>query len=155
MRYIELRYSVPSRDDKNVDATDAESKVYMGRTLKVGFAMCVIFAVVGCAMTQEELANEQPNAQYIVAADFRCLYEKGAEKAASSLGMTEPKMTGFINSGGGYAWFRQPLTLIRLQSVGERSTLVTRQQHGSAAALRQGSDMLTYLKGNPCADSAK
>jgi hypothetical protein len=69
--------------------------------------------------------------------------------------MVEPKMTGFINGSGGYAWFRQPLTLIRLQSLGDHSTKVTRQQHGSAEALGQGSDMLVFLKGNPCAASGQ
>lgn len=113
------------------------------------------FGMSGCAMTQEELTKTQPNAQFIVAADYRCLYEKGAEKAASSLGMTEPKMSGYINPTGGYAWFRQPLTLIRLQSVDDHDTRVTRQQHGSAAALGQGNDMLAYLRANPCVATAQ
>lgn len=110
--------------------------------------------ITGCAMTQDELAKTQPNAQFIVAADYRCLYEKGAEKAASSLGMAEPKMSRYINVSGGYAWFRQPLTLIRIQSVGDHQTEVTRQQHGSAAVLGQGNDMLNYLRNNPCAAGA-
>ncbi|CAD6559525.1 hypothetical protein ACFQ3P_32665 [Paraburkholderia sabiae] len=122
------------------------------------YALCVgllAAGLTGCAMTQEELADTQPNARFVVAADYRCLYEKGAEKAASSLGMTEPKMSGYINSTGDYAWFRQPLTLIRLKSVGDHETEVTRQQHGSAAALGQGSDMLAYLRQNPCAAGAQ
>lgn len=113
--------------------------------------LLVLSAVTGCAMTQQELAHEQPNAKFVVTAEFGCLYEKGAERAASSLGMSEPKMSGYISSNGGYAWFRQPLTLIMLRSKGAGSTEITRQQHGSAAVLGQGEDMLAYLKSNPCA----
>ncbi|WP_257820109.1 hypothetical protein [Burkholderia glumae] len=106
-------------------------------------------------MTQDELTATEPNETFTVAADYHCLYEKGAERAASSLGMSEPKMSTYINAAGGYAWFRQPLTLIRLQAVGEHATRVTRQQHRSAAILGQGSDMLAYLRANPCGPAAQ
>ncbi|WP_124094742.1 hypothetical protein [Burkholderia gladioli] len=119
------------------------------------YIVLLAFGIAGCAMNQEELAKLQPNANFIVAADYRCLYERGSEKAASSLGMTEPKMSGFINVSGGYAWFRQPLTLINLKSVGEHETEVTRYQPGSAAVLGQGNDMLRFLREDPCAASAQ
>jgi hypothetical protein len=125
---------------------------------RMKYALCLglmAIGITGCAMTQQELLDVQPNAHFVVPADYRCLYEKGSEKAASSLGLTEPKMNGYINATGGYAWFRQPLTLIRLKSLGDHETEVTRQQHGSAAALGQGSDMLAFLRENPCAADAQ
>jgi hypothetical protein len=125
------------------------------RVFKIGVALGLALVTASCAMTQEELTQEPPNARFVVAADLSCLYEKGAEKAASSLGMTEPKMSSYINASAGYAWFRQPLTLIRLRGMGGRSTEITRQQYGTAAALGQGSDMLAYLKANPCASDSQ
>lgn len=109
--------------------------------------------LAGCAAPQiGELRATPPTDEITVSAPLPCLYEKGAERVYSYLGMTEPKFQGYINSTGTDAWFRQPLTLVELHAKAPAETVVRRRQTPSAAALGQAGDLMQYLSKNPCSE---
>lgn len=111
----------------------------------------VVTFLAGCAGPQiDDLRSQSPNAQFQVNAPIECLYDKGVEHASSYLGMSEPKFSWYIDSNRKYAWFRQPLTLVELRSIGPSSTEVRRSQTSSADALGQGGDLLAYLSSGQC-----
>jgi len=79
-----------------------------------------------------------------------CLYEKAVEQITSRVWMSEPKPDGYINQQRGYAWFRQPLTIVSLKTDGPTSTRITRQQTPSANTFGQGDYLMDFLASNPC-----
>ena len=111
----------------------------------------VMVALTGCAIPQiSELQAISPNEEFVVQAPLNCLYEKGIEHVSSYIGMTEPRFTWYINLNQSYAWFRQPLTLVELHTKTEGATQVRRSQTASAEGFGQGTDLVEFLKTNPC-----
>ena len=79
-----------------------------------------------------------------------CIYSQGVEHVSSYIGASEPSFTWFISENKQYAWFRQPLTLVELQSLGGSATEVRRKQTSSALFLGQGDQLLEFIKDHPC-----
>jgi len=115
-------------------------------------ALIATFAMTGCVSypQYEELKATPPNKTITVPARLACLYQKGLEHVTSRSNATEPIPTGYINESQGYAWFRQPLTLVMLQGKNSGSTQVSRHQTDSAQLFGQGNNLVDYLAGNPC-----
>lgn len=110
---------------------------------------CVV--LTACSTPQiHELRSQAANTEFQVRAPIACLYDKGVEYASSYIGMSEPKFTWHIDANQKSAWFRQPLTLIELRTLGPELTEVRRSQTASAGALGQGSNLLAHFKSNPC-----
>ena len=115
-------------------------------------ALIAAIALTGCVSypQYEELKATSSNKTITVQAPLACLYQKGLEHVASRSNATEPVPTSYINESQGYAWFRQPLTLVMLTTKGD-STEVSRHQTGSGQLFGQGNNLIDFLAGNPCA----
>lgn len=120
--------------------------------MKHAASILAAMVVSGCVSypQYEELKAAQANKMVTVPAPLTCLYQKGLEHVTSRSNATEPVATGYINEKQGYAWFRQPLTLVMLKATGD-STEVSRHQTDSGQLFGQGGDLMDYLAGNPCA----
>ncbi|MCO5400751.1 hypothetical protein [Ralstonia soli] len=119
---------------------------------KTAFLLAAL-ATSGCATypQYEELKAAPSNKTITVPAPLACLYQKGLEHVTSRSNATEPVPTGYINERQGYAWFRQPLTLVMLTDTAG-ATLVERHQTDSAALFGQGDNLIAYLMANPCSE---
>lgn len=114
----------------------------------VGAASLTV-VLTGCATpTLHELRKTEPNARFSIDAPIACLYDSSAEHVSSYLGMTEPRFTAHMGASGDYAWFRQPRTLIELQTTDGRRTQIQRSQSPSAEG--HGDALLEHLQENPC-----
>lgn len=120
------------------------------KTKVICLVACI--SLSGCSIPQiEDLRTLPHNSKFQVTGSLDCVYGKGVEQVSSYIGMSEPKFTWFISEGKQYAWFRQPLTIVELRTVGVNVTEVQRKQTPSAEIFGQGNDLLIYFKTNPCA----
>ena len=118
---------------------------------RILFYTVLLLLVSACATPQiQELRSTPSNEQFTVHAPLECLYGKGVEHVSSYIGMIEPKFTWYLAPNRQYAWFRQPLTLIELETKPNNFTEVRRSQTPSAQFSGQGDDLIEFLKSNPC-----
>ena len=116
-------------------------------------ALYLLFLInlASCSIPQiQDLRSLPPNAQFQVDGAPSCIYSQGVEHVSSYIGASEPSFTWFISENKQYAWFRQPLTLVELQSLGGSATEVRRKQTSSARVLGQGDQLLEFIKDHPC-----
>ena len=111
-----------------------------------------ILSLSGCitAPSYDEIQRLPVNRTELVQAPLDCLFERGVEQVTSKVWMGEPKPDGYFNQKRGYAWFRQPLTILLLKPEGPSTTSITRQQTPSAAGFGQGDFLMDYFASNPC-----
>lgn len=114
--------------------------------------LCVGMAIIfsACAPTIQELRSTAPIAHFNIKASYECLYNKGVEHVTSQLPLMEPRFDYHIDSAGGVAWFRQPLTIIEIRRMSDKESSITLQQTPSAEAFGQGQKLIQFLKSNPC-----
>ena len=66
------------------------------------------------------------------------------------MGLYEPKFTYLVDDRRQVAWFRQPLTLTKIEYVTASTSLVTRRVAVTDDNFYQANDLIRFLKKNPC-----
>jgi len=118
--------------------------------LRVVAYMSLAFLAACSVPKIQELRAIPPNEKFIIQAPLNCLYNMGVEHVSTYIGMTEPPFTWHLDPNQQHAWFRQPLTLVSLKAKSENTTEVSRSQTSAAANFSQGSQLIEYLRANPC-----
>ena len=113
--------------------------IFLGCTQKVGL---------------NEFEEKAVQDEFIVAANYRCLYYHGADLASQGseverwISSTEP-FSFYLNDEKKEAYLRQPHTLIKIKSLGDNESLITRKtvMHTPNP---DADDLIRLLKSNPC-----
>jgi hypothetical protein len=113
-------------------------------------AFLFMAVLVACAPSIQELMSIPPGEEFKVNANYLCLYTKAVEHVSSYLGWTEPKFQYHIDHNSKKGWLRQPLTLVEIYYLTENSSLIKVHRTISSQAFNQASELVTYLKSNPC-----
>ena len=105
--------------------------------------------------TMKELNSKNPQEQFEISANYRCLYARGVEYVSEfypSGGIVideDPTFTYFFDDQKKIGWFKKPHTLVKIEFIDEGTSLVTKSSimHGETW---QADQLVHFLSHNPC-----
>lgn len=109
----------------------------------------IMVLTVSCALTINQLRDIPPDDEFLVAANYLCLYNKAVERAVSYIWSGPLKWhLDHINKRG---LFIHPSALVEIIYVNENSSFVKLHQTPASPILQYSTaNLIDFLKNNPC-----